>query len=388
MRVPCGRTCGARNATTLGPQVQDARPDGIFGGHPSSEGRRLAPPFFVSPWIGSPLPADRPRGQWSRIFAAILGIPACAGCLAVSAGPAQVEGFVPDTFGQRPLACTGCHGREGRAGPDGYYRRITGKSRGCLLNQLHNFRDDRRSHRVMTALLANPSDEYLAEIAAHFASIELPYPPPAATPVPSAVRTRGESLVMHGNAARRIPPLSSATAARLPAWLPTSPDCRVCRATTSTRNWAPGSESGAGLHVATFLKTADQGAGPAHRSASGRLPMDADPIMQSGRSLYDEHCSDCHDSEGQGLPPGYPRLARNRAVMLDEPANIVRMVLDGGFPAATAGNPRPFGMPPFGHTLGDEEVAAVTGYLRPAWGNAAGAVSAAQVNRLRGIPLH
>jgi mono/diheme cytochrome c family protein len=74
--------------------------------------------------------------------------------------------------------------------------------------------------------------------------------------------------------------------------------------------------------------------------------------------------------------------------MLDEPANIVRMVLDGGFPAATAGNPRPFGMPPFGHTLGDEEVAAVTGYLRPAWGNAAGAVSAAQVNRLRGIPLH
>ena len=74
--------------------------------------------------------------------------------------------------------------------------------------------------------------------------------------------------------------------------------------------------------------------------------------------------------------------------MLDEPANVIRMVLDGGFPPATAGNPRPFGMPPFGHTLRDEEVAAVTSYVRSAWGNAASAVSAAQVNRLRGIPLH
>jgi len=152
----------------------------------------------------------------------------------------------------------------------------------------------------------------------------------------------------------------------------------------STRHLAPEDL----LAVATFLKAAEQATRPARRTTSGRLPMDAEPIMVSGRSLYDEYCSECHGSEGQGRSPGYPRLAGNRAVMLDEPANVIRMVLDGGFPPATAGNPRPFGMPPFGHTLRDEEVAAVTSYVRSAWGNAASAVSAAQVNRLRGIPLH
>ncbi len=307
----------------------------------------------------------------------------------MSAGPAQAEGSVPDTLSQRMLACTACHGREGRAGPVGYYPGISGKPRGYLLNQLHNFRDGRRSHRAMTALLADLSDEYLAEIAAHFASIELPYPPAAATPVPSAVRTRGETLVMRGDAARRIPPCVECHGSALTGVAPYIPGLLgLPRDYLNAQLGAWQRGRGAGLHVATFLKTADRGAGPAHRSASRRLPMDADPIMQSGRSLYDEHRSDCPGSEGQGHPPGYPRLARNRAVMLDEPADIIRMVLDGGFPAAAAGNPRPFGMPLFGHTLGDEEVAAVTSYLRSAWGNAAGAVSAAQVNRLRGIPLH
>ena len=37
---------------------------------------------------------------------------------------------------QRVLACTGCHGPEGRAAADGYYPRIAGKPAGYLFNQL------------------------------------------------------------------------------------------------------------------------------------------------------------------------------------------------------------------------------------------------------------
>lgn len=140
--------------------------------------------------------------------------------------------------------------------------------------------------------------------------------------------------------------------------------------------------------VATFLQSVDNGMRRTGRRPWAGAPSDADPTMQSGRSLYDERCSDCHGSDGQGRSPGYPALAGNRAVMLDEPANVIRMVLDGGFPPTTAGNPQPYGMPPFGHVLGDEAVAAVTTYVRAAWGNGAGPVSAVQVNRLRGIPLH
>jgi mono/diheme cytochrome c family protein len=62
-------------------------------------------------------------------------------------------------------------------------------------------------------------------------------------------------------------------------------------------------------------------------------------------------------------------------------------VLNGGFAPGTAGNPRPYGMPPFGHALQDAEVATLVTYLRASWGNAAAPVSSADVNRYRSVPL-
>ncbi|MFZ8321263.1 c-type cytochrome, partial [Staphylococcus aureus] len=76
------------------------------------------------------------------------------------------------------LACTGCHGKQGRAAPDGYYPRLAGKPAGYLYNQLLNFRDGRRDYGLMSELIAPLSDAYLKELAGHFASLDLPYPPP------------------------------------------------------------------------------------------------------------------------------------------------------------------------------------------------------------------
>ena len=73
------------------------------------------------------------------------------------AGAAPFE----DTIAQRVLACTGCHGKEGRAAPDGYYPRIAGKPAGYLFNQLRNFRDGRRHYELMNGLLALLDDAYL-----------------------------------------------------------------------------------------------------------------------------------------------------------------------------------------------------------------------------------
>jgi mono/diheme cytochrome c family protein len=67
--------------------------------------------------------------------------------------------------------------------------------------------------------------------------------------------------------------------------------------------------------------------------------------------------------------------------------NAIRMVLNGGYPPGTAGNPRPYGMPPFAQTLSDDEVAAVVSYIRTAWGNRGAAVTAAEANGLRKAPL-
>jgi mono/diheme cytochrome c family protein len=62
-------------------------------------------------------------------------------------------------------------------------------------------------------------------------------------------------------------------------------------------------------------------------------------------------------------------------------------VLHGGFAPATRGNPRPYGMPPFGPELDDREAAALVAWLRAAWGHRASPVEPREVNALRPIPV-
>jgi mono/diheme cytochrome c family protein len=106
-------------------------------------------------------------------------------------------------------------------------------------------------------------------------------------------------------------------------------------------------------------------------------------VLALGEQLYGTHCADCHGAQGQGVAGAYPPLAGNRAVRMVPAANLVQVVLRGGYAPATVGNPRPFGMPPFQMLLSDEEVAAVVSYIRQAWGNQASGVSALDVTRHR-----
>ena len=57
----------------------------------------------------------------------------------------------------------------------------------------------------MSHLLETLSDEYLHEIAAYFAALELPYPPPPAPQAAPAQLAQGQRLVQQGDAARRLP---------------------------------------------------------------------------------------------------------------------------------------------------------------------------------------
>ena len=103
------------------------------------------------------------------------------------------------------LACTACHGKEGRATPQGYFPRIAGKPADYLYHQLLNFRDGRRSYPQMGYLLQNLSDGYLREMADHFAALQVPYPAAPAPQAPPEVLERGHALVRQGDAARRLP---------------------------------------------------------------------------------------------------------------------------------------------------------------------------------------
>ena len=124
---------------------------------------------------------------------------------------------------QRTLACTACHGAQGRAGPDGYYPRLAGKPAGYLFNQLLNFRDGRRHYGLMTRMVDPLSDAYLMDIAQHFASLEVPYPAPTPSTLPATTLQRGATLALQGDAAANLPACAACHGRALTGALPHVP---------------------------------------------------------------------------------------------------------------------------------------------------------------------
>ena len=100
-----------------------------------------------------------------------------------------------------------------------------------------------------------------------------------------------------------------------------------------------------------------------------------------GRTQYNLHCGTCHLPTGQGDPEMAPRLgAGSLVVRTHDPASLINVILYGPESAhlqtpSAWRNP----MEEFQYLLDDDEVAALASFVRHAWGNAAGRVSAEQV---------
>jgi len=186
------------------------------------------------------------------------------------------------------------------------------------------------------------------------------------------------------------PSLTSAQEAGVADW-PTSEVVSLLKTGVSARGSVLGPMAEVVLHstqhlsdadleaMAVFLKALPSTAlASTARAASG--PSTA-PV--AGAKLYEKHCAQCHGKQGQGVPGAYPPLAGNRAVTMATSANLVQVVLNGGYPPATAGNPRPYGMPPFVLVLNDGDLAVVLTHIRQSWGNQASVVTPLEVNRMR-----
>ena len=147
----------------------------------------------------------------------------CAVTRCGAAAPPPENAVAQDTMAQRTLACTACHGAQGRAGPDGYYPRLAGKPAGYLYHQLLNFSQGRRHYALMTGLLDNLNDAYLREIADYFSALDLPYPPPHAANIGDADLARGAQLVHDGDPALGLPACSQCHGKSLTGTLPYIP---------------------------------------------------------------------------------------------------------------------------------------------------------------------
>lgn len=108
----------------------------------------------------------------------------------------------------------------------------------------------------------------------------------------------------------------------------------------------------------------------------------APEVLARGDKLYRQHCADCHGREGQGQPGAFSALAGNRAVTLESPRNLIKMLRQGGFTPVTAGHPRPYGMPPFAGVLDPGDMAAVLSFIRQSWGHKATEVTELDVLRV------
>ena len=87
-----------------------------------------------------------------------------------------------------------------------------------------------------------------------------------------------------------------------------------------------------------------------------------DAVVEQGRRLYEQHCALCHGDSGAGRSSVFPALNGNER--LGNAARIVRAIREG------IGN-----MPAF-PALSAAETAAVASYVRGAWTNDLGAVTA------------
>lgn len=138
---------------------------------------------------------------------------ACAVLLAAAAFDASAQGTAATTPGFREVdsmearvqGCATCHGQQGQGSGNDYFPRIAGKPAGYLFNQLRAFRDGSRRFAPMNDLLSHLTDDYLREIAEHFARQYPAFHPPQLPSLPRQQLARGRQLVEDGDGSRQIP---------------------------------------------------------------------------------------------------------------------------------------------------------------------------------------
>ncbi|MEI4473789.1 cytochrome c [Frigidibacter sp. MR17.24] len=122
--------------------------------------------------------------------------------------------------------------------------------------------------------------------------------------------------------------------------------------------------------------------------ATAEMLTAAEPGLPEGARLYLDNCSACHFVTGKGAAGIFPELQGNHLVTGSEVGPLVSVILHGAEVMPTAKRPMHLVMQGYADRLSDDEVAELSTWLRQAWGNDAGAVSAADVAAQREAPTH
>ncbi|WP_110708695.1 cytochrome c [Salinicola sp. CR57] len=145
------------------------------------------------------------------------------------------------------------------------------------------------------------------------------------------------------------------------------------------------------LHaMAAYLKSLPRAADGEKSTRSETTPEQTEKMLTAadvegkpGARLYLDNCNACHFANGQGAPQVFPSLVDNELVNADDPTGLVHVILAGARLPSTPDKPEALAMPDFGWRLSDEEAAQLATFVRGAWGNHGGEVTADQVAEVR-----
>jgi thiosulfate dehydrogenase len=139
------------------------------------------------------------------------------------------------------------------------------------------------------------------------------------------------------------------------------------------------------IAIATYLKSLPPGKDdlpmPTKVLAEAAPPKDL--FTSRGGLGYMQFCSDCHRSDGGGVPGMFPRLAGNPSITSNNPTSLLHITLTGWETAETATHPRVYTMPGFAR-LSDQEIGEILSFVRASWGNEGSVIDATQVKKMRG----
>lgn len=129
--------------------------------------------------------------------------------------------------------------------------------------------------------------------------------------------------------------------------------------------------------TATLVATATAGAFLLSASTTAAPDQAA---MAKGAKVYKSYCATCHQPAGQGLSTVYPPLAKSDYLTKKSKSDVIRSVVFG-LSGKIQVNGKNFNsvMSPLPGNYSNDDVAAVLTYVYNSWGNAGGAVTAADV---------
>jgi mono/diheme cytochrome c family protein len=112
-------------------------------------------------------------------------------------------------------------------------------------------------------------------------------------------------------------------------------------------------------------------------------PVVGEEWRARGKTVYENVCALCHNTDGMGKPGQAPPFAGSEWA-LGSPEHMIRIPLSGLTGSVSVkGQVWNLSMPAMGAALSDEDLAATLSYIRNSWGNKASVITPEQVKVVR-----